>query len=327
MATHENTSDEERRTRRSIYAALTANLLIAISKFVAGFISGSAALLAEGAHSVADTINQVFLLISLPLSKSGPDSEHPYGHGQDRFFWTLLVAVGLFVAGAVFSVYEGVTKITGSESGEHGSYLIGYIVLGVAFVFEAIALVITVREFRRAARTQDRSFWNHFKVTRNTTMKVPLYEDAAALTGLIIAALGLFLAQVTGNMIFDGIASIVVGVVLIAVAWELGTDSRGLLLGEALLPEDRQRIRQVITSFLEVTDILRLLTMHLGPDAVLVNAEIHVVDGLETDQIEELLERITRAMRDEMPEIAYTFIELHPPGRTGQSPPKNGAAR
>ena len=131
MATHENTSDEERRTRRSIYAALTANLLIAISKFVAGFISGSAALLAEGAHSVADTINQVFLLISLPLSKSGPDSEHPYGHGQDRFFWTLLVAVGLFVAGAVFSVYEGVTKITGSESGEHGSYLIGYIVLGV----------------------------------------------------------------------------------------------------------------------------------------------------------------------------------------------------
>ena len=308
--------NEEAGTKKTVYTAFVANLLIAIAKFVAGFISGSAALLAEGAHSVADTGNQVFLLLSLRFSRNPPDEEHPYGHGKERFFWSFVVAVGLFVAGAVFSVYKGVTAIIGESEGP-GSFLLGYIVLGVAFIFEAIALVITVREFLRAARTQDRSFWNHFKVTRNTTMKVPLYEDAAALTGLVIAALGLFLAQVTGDTIFDGIASIVVGVVLIAVAWELGTDSRGLLLGEALLPEDRQRIRQVITSFPEVTDILRLLTMHLGPDAVLVNTEIHVIDGLDTDQIEDLLERITQRMREEMPEVAQTFIELHPPGKVG----------
>jgi len=316
VAANKGASDEERGTKRSVLAAFVANFLIAISKFVAGFISGSAAMLAEGAHSVADTVNQVFLLISLPLSKSAPDREHPYGHGKDRFFWSLLVAVGLFVAGAVFSVYEGITKITGeSEGGE--SFLIAYVVLGAAFVFESGALVVSTREFLKSARDENRSFWGHFRTTRNTTMKVPLYEDAAALAGLAIAAAGLLLTQLTGNHLYDGLASIGVGVILGFVAFELGADSRALLLGEAVLPEDEERLREIMTSFEEVTDVLRLLTMHLGPDAVLVNTEIHVVDGLETDQIEDLLERITQEMREEMPEVAQTFIELHPPGKVG----------
>ncbi len=316
MAANKGASDEERGTKRSVLAAFVANFLIAISKFVAGFISGSAAMLAEGAHSVADTVNQVFLLISLPLSKSAPDREHPYGHGKDRFFWSLLVAVGLFVAGAVFSVYEGITKITGeSEGGE--SFLIAYVVLGAAFVFESGALVVSTREFLKSARDENRSFWGHFRTTRNTTMKVPLYEDAAALAGLAIAAAGLLLTQLTGNHVYDGIASIGVGVILGFVAFELGADSRALLLGEAVPPEDEERLREIMTSFEEVTDVLRLLTMHLGPDAVLVNTEIHVVDGLDTDQIEDLLERITQRMREEMPEVAQTFIELHPPGKVG----------
>ena len=316
MAANKAASDEERGTKRSVLAAFVANFLIAISKFVAGFISGSAAMLAEGAHSVADTVNQVFLLISLPLSKSAPDREHPYGHGKDRFFWSLLVAVGLFVAGAVFSVYEGIMKITGeSEGGE--SFLIAYVVLGAAFVFESGALVVSTREFLKSARDENRSFWGHFRTTRNTTMKVPLYEDAAALAGLTIAAAGLLLTQLTGNHVYDGIASIGVGVILGFVAFELGADSRALLLGEAVPPEDEERLREIMTSFEEVTDVLRLLTMHLGPDAVLVNTEIHVVDGLETDQIEDLLERITQRMREEMPEVAQTFIELHPPGKVG----------
>jgi cation diffusion facilitator family transporter len=316
VAANKGASDEERGTKRSVLAAFVANFLIAISKFVAGFISGSAAMLAEGAHSVADTVNQVFLLISLPLSKSAPDREHPYGHGKDRFFWSLLVAVGLFVAGAVFSVYEGITKITGeSEGGE--SFLIAYVVLGAAFVFESGALVVSTREFLKSARDENRSFWGHFRTTRNTTMKVPLYEDAAALAGLAIAAAGLLLTQLTGNHLYDGIASIGVGVILGFVAFELGADSRALLLGEAVPPEDEERLREIMTSFEEVTDVLRLLTMHLGPDAVLVNTEIHVIDGLDTDQIEDLLERITQRMREEMPEVAQTFIELHPPGKVG----------
>ncbi len=231
MAENRGSGDEEKGTKRSIYAALAANFLITVSKFAAGFATGSAALLAEGAHSVADTVNQVFLLISLPLSKANPDRDHPYGHGKDRFFWSLLVAVGLFVAGTVFSVYEGISKITeGSEEG--GSFLIGYIVLGAAFVFESGALFVSLREFRKTARTEGRSFWEHFKATRNTTIKVPLYEDMAALVGLVIAVSGLFATQLTGNSVYDGIASIGIGGVLAVVAFELGRDSRALLLAE-----------------------------------------------------------------------------------------------
>jgi len=323
LAENKGTNDEEKGTKRSVYAAFTANLLIAISKFVAGFISGSAAMLAEGVHSVADTVNQIFLLVSLPLSKSGPDRKHPYGYGKDRFFWSLLVAVGLFVAGAVFSVYEGITKIAGTlEGGE--SYLLAYIVLAAAFVFEAGALVVSTREFRQAASQENRSLWEHFKTSRNTTLKVPLYEDVAALMGVVIAATGLFLTQMTDVTLYDGLASIGIGAVLAFVAFNLGADSRRLLLGEAVPPEDEQRLRETIASFDEVTECIRLLTMHLGPNAILVNAEIHVVDGLDTDQIEELLERVTQALRDEMPEVAHTFIELHPPGEPGQSAPRNG---
>jgi cation diffusion facilitator family transporter len=227
--------------QRSIYGALVADLLIANSKFIAGFVSGSSAMLAEGAHSVADTVNQVFLLISLPLSQRSPDPEHPFGYGQERFFWSFIVAVGLFIAGAVFSFYEGVTKITGEAEG-HGSYLIGYIVLGTAFVFESAALVVTIREVQKAARERDRSFWDHFKNTRNTTMKVPLYEDVAALVGLVIAAAGLLFTQLSGNTLYDGIASIDIGAVLSVVAFQLGADSRTLLLGAAA-PQERQTAR------------------------------------------------------------------------------------
>jgi cation diffusion facilitator family transporter len=314
---------EEARTKRTVYAALVANLLIAIAKFFAGFVSGSAAMLAEGAHSVADTTNQVFLLISLRLSKSAPDEEHPYGYGKDRFFWSFLVAVCIFFVGALFSFYQGVTTLI--HPGErHESFLITYIVLGVAFVLEGSALMIAARGFRRAANEEGHSFLEHFRLTRNTTMKVPLYEDTAALLGITIAATGIFLVQITGNSVFDALASIGVGIVLLIVAFELGSDSRRLLLGESVLPEDRERMRDTILSFPKVTDVLRLLTMHLGPDSVLVTAEIHVVDGLDTDQIEDLLEQITRKLHDALPEVSQTFIEPHPARCADRRPNESG---
>ena len=188
-----------------------------------------------------------------------------------------------------------------------------------AFVFEGSALAISTREFKKAARAEGRPLWEHFKTTPNITMKVPLYEDAAALTGLVIAAVGLLLLQVTGNEIFDSLASICIGLLLLFVAWELGTDSRRLLIGEAILPEDRRRIREAMLSFPEVTQVLRLLTMHLGPESVLVTAEIHVVDGIDTDGIEELLERVSKKIRQEVPEVTQTFIEPHPAQREGRS--------
>jgi cation diffusion facilitator family transporter len=309
---------DERGTKRTVYAALAANLLIAVSKFVAGLVSGSSAMLAEAIHSVADALNQGLLLVGLRTSESPPDEDHPFGHGQDRFFWSFLVAILIFFAGGGFALYQGVTNIFG-EPADHGSFLINYLVLAAAFVFEGSALAISTREFGRAARAEGRSFREHFKTTPNTTIKVPLYEDAAALAGLVIAAVGLLLVQATGEKVFDGLASVGIGLVLLFVAWKLGTDSRKLLIGEAMLAEDRRRVREVMLSFPEVTHVLRLLTMHLGPDSVLVNAEIHVVDGLDTDGIEDLLERVTREIHREVPEVTQTFIEPHPARRADPS--------
>ncbi len=301
-------------TQRVIYAALGANLLIAVAKLAAGIVSGSTAMFAEAAHSVADTINQVFLLVSLRLSRARPDEEHPYGHGKDRFFWSFLAAVFIFFAGALFSLYSGIHAIIDPPD-EHESFLLNYAVLGVAFLFEGGALVISAREFMHAARAAGETFREHFHTTRNTSMKVPLYEDAAALVGIAIAAAGLAIVQITGNAVFDGIASIGIGLVLLYVAIQLGAESRALLIGEAVPAEDRARMREVMESFPEVSGVLRLLTMHLGPNDVLVNAEVHVADGLDTDDIEGLVERITQALKDANPMVSQTFIELHEPQR------------
>jgi cation diffusion facilitator family transporter len=312
MAGSTSAHEGEQGTKRVIFAALSANLLIAIAKLVAGLVSGSSAMLAESAHSVADTINQVFLLLSLRLSSARPDEDHPYGHGKDRFFWSFLAAVLIFFAGALFSLYNGVRAVLDPVT-EHESFLLSYTVLGIAFLFEAGALVVSVREFLHAARAEKHSFRQHWEVSRNTSMKVPLYEDAAALVGLVIAAGGLALVQVTGNAIFDGLASIGVGLVLLYVAFQLGIESRGLLIGEAVPPEERREMRRVMEAFPEVTRVLRLLTMHLGPNDVLVNAEVHLVNGLDTDRIELLLEEITQALRRENPKVSQTFIELRSP--------------
>lgn len=204
--------------------------------------------------------------------------------------------------------------ITGEQSGE---FLVAYLVLGVSVVFEGGALIITIREFLQGARAQNRSFWDHFRTTRNTTIKVPLYEDTAALVGIIIAAAGLLLSQLTGSAIPDAIGSFAVGAVLVFVSWRLTVDSRALLLGEAVPAEHEKCLYEVINSFDEVEEILRLLTMQISPEAVLVNAEIHVAEGLETEEIEDLLERISQTMREEVSEVSQTFLELHEAGHVG----------
>jgi cation diffusion facilitator family transporter len=305
-------SSAEQGTRRVIFAALFANLLIAIAKLAAGVVSGSSAMYAESAHSIADTINQVFLLVSLRLSRARPDEEHPYGHGKDRFFWSFLAAVFIFFAGALFSLYNGFHAVIDPPE-EHESFLLSYVVLGIAFLFEGGALVISAREFLHAARAEGQGFREHWRVSRNTSMKVPLYEDAAALVGLLVAAGGLALVQATGNAVFDGLASIGIGLVLLYVALQLGIESRGLLIGEAVPAEERREMRRAMEAFPEVTRVLRLLTMHLGPNDVLVNAEVHLVNGLDTDRIELLLEEITRALRRANPKVSQTFIELRSP--------------
>jgi len=297
-------------SKQVIVVALGANAVIATGKFAVGLLTGSAAMLAEAAHSVADTVNQGFLLVSINLSDNPADEDHPYGYGKERFFWAFLAAIFIFVAGAFFSVYQGVQKLlNGGE--HHGAFWPSYLVLGIAFVFDSVVLVLALRVARQGAHDLGVGLRDFLRETTDVTLKTALYEDVAATTGVLLAAIGLALLQITGNPIFDSLASILIGIVLIAVAVMLGRETRDLLLGSAASKRTRRAIRAAITEFPEVTSVVDLLTMQLGLNSVLVTGEITIADGLTTDGIENLLRRVTSRIRETAPEVKNVYLEPH----------------
>ena len=219
-----------RAARRTVLVALAANASIAVAKLVAGLISASSAMLAESAHSVADTMNQVFLLASLKLGEREADAEHPFGYGKERFFWSFLAAVGIFVAGAGFSLYEGLQRIFGATS-EEGSYGVAYAVLAFALVAEGTSLVRAWRQTRGEARARRQTYLGFVRASRDPTTKTVLFEGSAAVVGVLLAFAGVGLREVTGDAAPDAAASIAVGLLLAYVAVRIGRDSRRLLLG------------------------------------------------------------------------------------------------
>jgi len=291
--------------------ALGANATIAVGKFAVGILTGSAAMLAEAAHSVADTVNQGFLLVSINLSDNPADEEHPYGHGKERFFWAFLAAVFIFVAGAFFSVYQGIEKLMAS-SHDHGAFWPSYLVLGIAFAFDAVVLVLAIREARRQARELGVGMRQFLGETSDVTLKTAMYEDIAATIGVVLAALGLAIFQVTGDPVWDGIASILIGIVLIVVAIMLGRETRDLLLGSSASKRTQTAIKGAIAEFAEIESVVNLLTMQLGMDSVLVTGEINIRDDLTTNEIESLLARVTTRIREAAPEVKNLYLEPHP---------------
>lgn len=298
-------------SKKVVYAALVANGVITCGKLVVGVLTGSAAMLAEAAHSFADSINQVFLLISIGLGNQAANEEHPYGYGKERFFWAFLAALFIFIAGAVFSFYEGLHKVLEPEA-QKGALLWAYVVLALAFVFDAAVLVIALREARAQARKAELALRDYLRESSDTTLKTALYEDGAATLGVVLAALGLYLSQTLAAPIFDGLASMAIGVLLVGVALMLGREARGLLLGMAAPPRVRAAIRGAITEFPEVYAVITLLTMQLGPESILVTGEINVKDEMRTDEIEALLGRIERRIREVAPTVQNIYLELHP---------------
>jgi cation diffusion facilitator family transporter len=297
--------------RKTVWVAIASNIVIGSAKAVAGVFTGSSAMLAEAAHSAADTMNEVFMLVSLARGKRRADSEHPFGYGKERFFWAFMAAVFMFVAGASFSIGKGIHAIVaGSESGASSSWFIGsYVVLGVAFVAEGVSFLRARWQIRRQARAARMPLRLFVWKSKDPTVKVVLLEDAAALIGITIAAIGLGLYQLTGNPIYDGVASIAIGALLAGVALSLGADTKGLLLGEAALPRDREKIEQIIASHRGVQEVLQVLTMALGPEAVLVAARIHLRSGLDAQEIERVAWEIDRALHDEVPCVTEVFLD------------------
>jgi cation diffusion facilitator family transporter len=303
--------DGARGARRTVLVALGANASIAVAKLVAGLVSGSSALLAETAHSVADTMNQVFLLHSLAVSEREPDAEHPFGYGKERFFWSFLAAVGIFVAGAGFSLYEGLDRVLGASK-ESGPYGIAYAVLGFSLVAEGASLVRAWRQTRREAQERRTSHVGYLRASRDPTTKTVLFEDSAAVTGVVLAFAGVALHQVTGDQLYDGLASIAIAVLLATVAVALGRDTRRLLIGEAATPEERQAILEVLESHPAVDRVLELLTMALAPDRLLVAARIDLADGLTAAEVERASTEIEQQLRERVPTVWQVFLDATP---------------
>lgn len=296
-------------SKRVVIAAIIGNGAIMVLKFVAAFISHSSAMLAEAFHSLADTGNQALLLLGFTLSARPADEKHPFGYGKERYFWAFVVAMGIFTVGATFSVYEGVMRI--KESHPIRNYYLPFVVLAFAFVFEFFPWKMAVKQFW--GMREGRSLLQTFKDSRDPALITVLLEDSAALIGVIIASLGIGLTILTGSAIYDGIASIAIGVVLTMVAFFLALESRDLLIGESASRRDRAKIRKILHSFPEVERVLELLSMHIGPDEVLLNMNLEFRDGLTTAQIEKLVDDIERAIMEQLPKVKRIFIEADTP--------------
>ncbi len=297
-------------SRVLVLLALAANSAIAVLKFIAAAISGSSAMLAEAFHSVADAGNQLFLLRGTTASRYAADVRHPFGRGKELYFWSFMVAVFLFVGGAVVSLIEGWERFRHPEEPE--SYLFNLAVLGIAAVVEiAIAFWPALKEFNR--RRGGKKVMAMVRQSKDPALLVVLFEDTAAVVGLMVAAGGLTLAEVTGNPRWDGIASMAIGVLLAGVAWVLALETKALLVGEGASRQDRAAMRSAAISVDAVRSVGNLLTMQLGPDQILVNMEVDFEGGLTDAQLEQAIDTVEAAVKEAVPSASHVFIEPETP--------------
>jgi cation diffusion facilitator family transporter len=302
-------------SRKTVLIALAANAAIAVTKLAGGLMSGSTALLAEAAHSVADTMNQAFLLVSLRLSKREPTEDQPFGHGHQRFLWTFMAAIGMFLAGAVFAIgYGAYELVEGPE--ESGGYLVAWIALAIGVVAEGSSWLRAVHQTRGEAREAGKPMFRYARESRDPSVKLVLFEDSVALVGILIAAAGIGLDELTGQPFWDPLASVVIGVMLIGVAIWMAHDTGHLLVGAAALPEERETMERVIEDHPDVVAVRELLTMALGPNALLVAARVNLDDRIDAGRVEETTTALDRALRDAVPDVTEVFLDATPGAAT-----------
>lgn len=291
----------DRRTRVTVLVALAANLVIAAAKAVGGLIAGSPALLSEAAHSVADSLNEVFLLAALRRSRRPADKRHPFGYGKERFFWSLLAAVGIFVMGGCFSFFQGFEAFRNGAEEKFSGYVVGLIVLGVAFVAEAASLLRALHQVRRQGGSAG---------LRDPALRTVVAEDGTAVLGVTLAAVGMLLHMVTGQVAWEASASLAIGGLLVYVAYRLGREARDQLIGEAADPAAAERIRELLEDQPEIDSVEALFTMKTGLDQALVAARVDLVPGLDSERVEEVADRIKRTVADTVPEVDQIFLDI-----------------
>ncbi len=292
-------------SKKVVFAALAGNALIAVTKFGAAAYTGSSAMLSEAIHSLVDTGNQLLLLYGIKRSAKPADEDHPFGYGMELYFWAFVVAILIFGLGAGISIYEGIHKVQAPEPISHA--YINYLVLGAALLFESAAWAVAFAEFRR---TKGEQGWiEAVRDSKNPAIFTVLFEDTAAMLGLLVAFAGVALADNLDLPVLDGAASIVIGVILAATAALLAYECKGLLTGEAAGRSARRRIEGLVTAQPGVEAINELLTMHFGPEDILVNLSLDFDDQLSAGQLEELVSKLTAEIKSACPEVRRVFIE------------------
>jgi cation diffusion facilitator family transporter len=292
-------------SKKAVYAAIAGNLAIAITKFIAAFFTGSSAMLSEGIHSVVDTGNGALLLFGIRMARKPADISHPFGYGKELYFWTLIVAILIFAVGGGMSLYEGINHINHPVALRDPFW--NYLVLGFALIFEGIAWTIAFKEFRK---TQGKvGLWKAVRASKDPTTFTVLFEDSAAMLGLLVAFLGIFFSHRLNNPYLDGVAAIIIGVILGVVAVLLAYESKGLLVGEGARKETIESICKLAGADPAVERVMPPLTMHFGPQEVLLNLDIKFRSGLSAEEIEAAVDRMEAAIRKHHPEIKRIFIE------------------
>jgi cation diffusion facilitator family transporter len=293
-------------SKKAIYAAIVGNLAIAATKFIAGFFTGSSAMLAEGIHSVVDTFNGVLLLFGIKKSQKPPDEAHPFGHGKELYFWSLIVAIMIFAVGGGVSIYEGIQHLIHPK--ELGEPTWNYVVLGLAIIFEGLALRVAFREFQ-ALKDDEQSIWRAIRLSKDPTTFTILFEDTAAIAGLLVALVGIFLSHQLHSPRFDGGASLVIGLILSAVAVLLARESKGLLVGESADPKMIEDVRSIAERDPAVERINAPLTMYLGPHTVLLAMDVKFRDNLSAGEVEKAVDRLEKNIKAAYPDIKHIYLE------------------
>jgi len=292
-------------SKKVIYAALFGNAAIAVTKFAASVFTGSSAMLSEAIHSLVDTGNQVLLLWGLRKAKRPADEHFPYGYGKEIYFYSFVVAIMIFAVGAGVSIYEGIKHI--QHPREMTSPLVNYLVLGLAMIFEGAAWGFAWIGFRKSKGTL--GTLEAVRHGKDPTLFVVLFEDSAAMAGLVVAAVGIALVQITGIPYFDGLASVIIGLILASVAWWLAWETHGLLIGEAASKPVRDEIGRIVMAQPGIKYLNELLTMHVGPEAILVTLSVDFEDGLPSEAVESTVTKLNREIHERIPEVSRIFIE------------------
>jgi len=300
-------------SRRVILAALLGNGAIAATKAVAAFVTGSSAMWSEAVHSVVDTGNQFLLLHGMRRAARPATPRHPFGHGLELYFWAFMVAILIFGLGAGVSIYQGIDKIRQPHPMQH--VWANYAVLLAAAVFEGSVWLLALRTFRR--QTRRAPLLSAVRASKDPTVFTVLFEDTAALLGILVALAGVTASTVLHQPLYDGLASVVIGLILAATALLLANECRSLLVGEAVRPEVADDVRRLVLAQAEVSGVNELLTMHFAPREVLLNISVSFVPSLSAGVIQDAVNRMEREIKRMHPEIRRVFIEAQSGPRKG----------